>query len=281
MFNRTLGTILDRRVIDVVNALPDRQAWWPEAAHKWAESDVHLLRRLDPDRLPAHVAVIMDGNGRWARQRGFLDRIRGHEAGIEAVRETTRTAAELGLQVLTLYAFSKENWTRPGREVKALMGLLTHFLVAERDELMENNIRLRMIGREEDLPAKARDKLFESMDLTSGNSGMVLNLALSYSSRDELTRVTRDIARLVQSGEIELSEIDRDTIDGLLDTSGLPEPDLLIRTSGEMRISNFLLWQIAYAEIHVTPVLWPDFRRAQFLEALIDYQGRDRRFGGI
>jgi len=281
MFNGALGTMFRRRVFSLGNALPDQQARWPGAALKWPESDRRMLNRLDPQQLPAHVAVIMDGNGRWARQRGFMDRIRGHEAGIEAVRETTRTAAELGLQVLTLYAFSKENWSRPDKEVQALMTLLAHFLVAERDELMGNNIRLRMIGRHDDLPDKARDKLQESMELTSGNSGMVLNLALSYGSRDEITRVTRDIARMTREGQIDLSEISSETIDGLLDTAGLPDPDLLIRTSGEMRISNFLLWQIAYAEIHVTPVLWPDFRRTRFLEALIEYQGRDRRFGRI
>jgi undecaprenyl diphosphate synthase len=255
--------------------------WWPAAAADWSDAERALLARLDPARLPAHVAVIMDGNGRWARQRGFIDRIRGHEAGIEAVRETTRTCAQLGLKALTLYAFSKENWRRPEPEVRALMALLTRFLVIERDELMENHIRLGTIGRREDLPERVRAALDETMALTAGNTGLRLTLALSYGGRDELVRAAREMARRARRGELDPETIDETCFAGLLDTAGLPDPDLLVRTSGELRISNFLLWQAAYAEIYVTPVLWPDFRRLQLLEALVEYQHRERRYGGV
>lgn len=256
-------------------------AWWPEAAAHWSPQERELLGQLRPERLPAHVAIIMDGNGRWARQRGLLDRIRGHEAGIDSVREATRTAAQLHLKVLTLYAFSKENWRRPSREVNALMGLLTRFLVNERDELMENNIRLQTIGIPEDLPETARKALAETRRLTAANTGLVLNLALSYGGRDEIVRAARQAAELARQGKLDPNQIDEAFFCNLLDTAGLPEPDLLVRTSGEMRVSNFLLWQIAYAEIFVTPVLWPDFRRGQLLEALIDYQRRERRYGMV
>ncbi len=269
-----------RKVI-AMTTMTMAQSWWPKAAERWSESERRLLGLLDPSRLPAHVAVIMDGNGRWARQRGLISRIKGHEAGIESVREATRTCAELGLRVLTLYAFSKENWARPSAEVSALMNLLSRFLVAERDELMENNIRLRMIGAREDLPDSARRALDETMALTAGNDGMTLNLALSYGARDELARATRRIAEAVERGELRPEQITPDVIAQHLDTADLPDPDLLIRTSGELRVSNFLLWQIAYAEIHVTPVLWPDFRREQLLSALVDFQGRERRYGTV
>jgi undecaprenyl diphosphate synthase len=257
------------------------QNWWPAAAADWSADERALLARLAPDRLPAHVAVIMDGNGRWARRRGFLDRIKGHEAGIDSVREATRTCAQLGVKALTLYAFSKENWRRPRTEVAALMALLTRFLVIERDELMENNIRLGTIGRREDLPDDARQALANTMALTANNAGMRLTLALSYGGRDELARAMAEAARRAARGELDPATIDESTVARLLDTADLPEPDLLIRTSGELRISNFLLWQAAYAEIHVTPVLWPDFRRLQILTALVDYQGRERRYGGV
>lgn len=256
-------------------------AWWPAAAAEWTDAERRLLAMLVPERMPAHVAVIMDGNGRWARRRGFVDRVRGHEAGIDSVRETTRTSAQLGLRALTLYAFSKENWRRPETEVRALMALLTRFLVAERDELMENNIRLGTIGCREDLPDKAREALEEALRLTAGNTGMRLTLALSYGGRDELVRAAREIARRAADGRIVPEAIDERTLGGLLDTADLPDPDLLVRTSGELRISNFLLWQAAYAEIYVTPVLWPDFRRLQLLEALVEYQHRERRYGGV
>ncbi len=257
------------------------QPWWPADAVRWTAEERRLLDRLDPARLPAHVAVIMDGNGRWARQRGFLDRIRGHEAGIESVRETTRTAAQLRLKALTLYAFSKENWRRPQAEIVALMELLRRFLIAEREELMENDIRLRVAGCPADLPDGARGALEETLRLTAGNQGLTLVLALSYGGRDELVRAARALAEKVRRGELEPAAIDAAALEGCLDTAGLPEPDLLIRTSGELRVSNFLLWQIAYAEIHVTQVLWPDFRRRQLLEAMLDYQGRERRYGGV
>ncbi|MCL5269424.1 MAG: polyprenyl diphosphate synthase [bacterium] len=223
----------------------------------------------------------MDGNGRWARQRGFMDRIRGHEAGIESVREAARTCAQLRLKALTLYAFSKENWQRPVREVTALMALLTRFLVNERGELMDNDIRLRTVGVPADLPDGARRELEESICLTAGNRGLVLNLALSYGGRDEIVRAARRAMDMARGGELSPEGLDETAFAGLLDTAGLPEPDLLIRTSGEMRVSNFLLWQIAYAEIHVTGVLWPDFRRPQLLEALLDYQRRERRYGRV
>jgi len=260
---------------------PSQQSWWPEAASSWSAAERELLARLRPDRLPAHVAVIMDGNGRWARQRGLLDRIRGHEAGIDSVREITTSAAQLRLRALTLYAFSKENWRRPAREINALMALLTRFLVAERPELMGNNIRLQTIGVPADLPADARAALDETRRLTAGNSGLILNLALSYGGRDEIVRAAAALARAARDGRLDPDRIGEAEFAAALDTAGLPEPDLLVRTSGENRVSNFLLWQIAYAEIYVTPVLWPDFRRAQLLEALIDYQRRERRYGMV
>ncbi|MEN6627973.1 MAG: isoprenyl transferase [Candidatus Sumerlaeia bacterium] len=261
--------------------MPDSKTWWPEAARGWSAEEQQLLGLLDPGRMPAHVAIIMDGNGRWARQRGYLDRIRGHEAGIESVREATRTSAQLRLEVLTLYAFSKENWRRPAAEVAALMELLRRFLIAERDELMENNIRLLTIGNADDLPSGARAALDETIRITAGNTGMKLVLALSYGGRDELVRAARRIAEQARDGRLDPAKIDESLIDAQLDTAGMPDPDLLIRTSGELRVSNFLLWQIAYAEIFVTPVLWPDFRRRQLLEALVDYQRRERRYGGV
>lgn len=258
-----------------------QKSWWPESAAHWSAAERDLLAQVRPDRLPAHVAVIMDGNGRWARQRGLLDRIRGHEAGIDSVREITTTAAQIHLQALTLYAFSKENWRRPAREINALMTLLSRFLVAERPELMENNIRLQTIGVPEDLPAEARAALNETMRLTAGNTGLILNLALSYGGRDEIVRAAAALARAARDGRLDPDKLGEAEFGQALDTAGLPEPDLLIRTSGEMRVSNFLLWQIAYAEIYVTPVLWPDFRRAQLFEALIDYQRRERRYGMV
>ncbi|MCE5228032.1 di-trans,poly-cis-decaprenylcistransferase [bacterium] len=253
------------------------QAWWPEASRDWSADERQLLAQLDPGRLPAHVAIIMDGNGRWARQRGYLDRIRGHEAGIDSVREATRTCAQLRLQVLTLYAFSKENWRRPKAEIAALMELLRRFLIAERDELMDNNIRLLAIGSLDDLPNGARAALDETMRLTANNTGMKLVLSLSYGGRDELVRAARKLV----AQHPDPAQINEAAIDAVLDTAGLPDPDLLVRTRGEMRVTNFLLWQIAYAVIFVTPVLWPDFRRRQLLEALADYQRRERRYGGV
>ena len=264
-----------------MNTATVSQAWWPKAAEEWGAGERALLARLDPERLPRHMAVIMDGNGRWARRHGLPTRIQGHEAGIDSVREVTRTAAELGIRYLTLYAFSKENWKRPEVEVRTLMELLRRFLVGESSKLMENNIRLRTIGRIEDLPPAARQALTETLDQTSANTGLTLNLALSYGGRDEIVRATQKLTERVQRGELSPSQIDETVINDLLDTHDLPDPDLLVRTSGELRVSNFLLWQIAYAELYVTPVLWPDFRREQLLEALVDYQRRERRYGMV
>jgi undecaprenyl diphosphate synthase len=256
-------------------------AWPPPAAEDWNESERQLLLRLTPEDLPRHLAVIMDGNGRWAKARGLLDRIRGHEAGIESVREITRTCAMLCFDALTLYAFSKENWQRPRRETAALMRLLERFSIEERDELMENNVRLLMIGNSEDLPASVLRELQKTRELTSGNTGMRLVLALSYGGRDDIVRAARKLARRAVAGELDPAEIDEAAVSAALDTAGVPDPDFMIRTSGEFRVSNFLLWQLAYAELYITPMLWPDFRRIHLLEALLEYKNRERRFGGL
>jgi undecaprenyl diphosphate synthase len=242
--------------------------------------EMELLAKLDPHRLPRHVAVIMDGNGRWAGKR-LMPRVAGHQAGIESVRTTAETCARLHISALTLYAFSAENWKRPEQEVSFLMRLLRHFLHAELQTLNRNNIRLQAIGRLQDLPVPVQEDLDESIASTRGNTGMVLTLALNYGSRLELVDAVRAIAAKVRDGALQPTEIDEALIAGHLYTAQIPDPDLLIRTSGEMRISNFLLWQIAYAELWVTKVLWPDFRRPELLRALVDYQKRDRRFGGL
>lgn len=230
--------------------------------------------------LPRHVAVIMDGNGRWAKQRG-LPRIEGHRAGIDSVREIVRTAGEAGVEYLTLYAFSLENWNRPDSEVRALMDLLEIYLQSEQDELNRKNVRLRAIGRLDVLPENTRRQLDASIAALDKNTGMTLVLALSYSGRAEIVDAARALAREVAAGTVNPSDIDDDVIARHLYTNGLPDPDLLIRTSGEMRVSNFLLWQISYAEIYVTETLWPDFRRQQFFMALEDYGKRHRRFGRV
>ncbi len=239
-----------------------------------------ILDGLDLARLPRHVAVIMDGNGRWAQQRR-LPRVEGHRAGIHSVRATVETAARLRLQALTLYAFSTENWKRPRLEVATLMALLKEWLARELGTLLENDIRFRVVGRMEGLDASVVRELKKALEATAGCRGMVFTIALNYSGRTELTDAMRALAEEVASGKIPPSAIDEAAVAGKLYTAGLPDPDLLIRTSGEMRISNFLLWQIAYSEIHVTPVLWPDFRARHFLEALADYQKRERRYGGV
>ncbi len=235
---------------------------------------------LDQERLPAHVAIIMDGNGRWAKKR-LMNRVKGHEQGAETVRTIVRTAWEIGIPVLTLYAFSTENWQRPKLEVHALMTLLERFLLNEKDELVENNIRLSAIGDTEQLPEKTRHALMSTMAMTRSNTGMLLNLALSYGARSELVRMVRQVAEKVTSGQVALDAIDEKMVSDHLYTRQMPDPDLLIRTSGEMRISNFLLWQIAYAEICVTDTLWPDFTKEEFVRILEDYQHRDRRFGQV
>ena len=257
------------------------EPWPPAATEGWDESDRSLLAGLQPGTLPRHIAVIMDGNGRWASQRGFRDRIRGHEAGIESVREITRTCAMLRIEALTLYAFSKENWQRPRHEVAALMRLLERFLVDERDELMENSVRLEVIGQPGDMPRSTQAELAETIRLTAKNTGTTLVLALSYSARDEIVRAVRRLADEVAAGRLAPGSIDEKELSAAMDTAPFPDPDLLIRTSGEYRLSNFLLWQVAYAEIYVTPVYWPDFRRPHLLQALVEFQNRDRRFGRV
>jgi undecaprenyl diphosphate synthase len=230
--------------------------------------------------LPRHVAIIMDGNGRWAQARG-LPREKGHEAGAESVREISRACRERGIEALTLYSFSTENWRRPASEVAALMALLERYVRQERREILDNDIRLHAIGQIDRLPVAVRLGLRALMAESAGNKGMVLTLALSYGSRAELTDAVRAIARKVRSGAVDPEAIDEALVSAHLGTAGLPDPDLLIRTSGEMRISNFLLWQIAYAELYVTSVAWPEFRRPQLDEALAAYAARKRRFGGL
>ncbi|PIP35787.1 MAG: isoprenyl transferase [Desulfobacterales bacterium CG07_land_8_20_14_0_80_52_14] len=234
--------------------------------------------RLDGLLLPRHVAMIMDGNGRWARKR-MLNRIRGHEKGADAVRTVVRTSRELGIPYLTLYAFSTENWERPETEIAALMMLLKRFLKSEQQEMLENGIRLNAVGQIDHLPADVRSTLEKVMMITQHNMGMLLNLALSYGGRAEIIRAVRDIVSKVQKNELDPEQITDDLIGDHLYTRGMPDPDLLIRTGGEMRVSNFLLWQIAYTEIFVTSTLWPDFSKEEYIGILRDFQKRERRFG--
>lgn len=232
------------------------------------------------DKVPRHVAVIMDGNGRWARERR-LPRIEGHRRGSEAVRSCTAGCIEAGIAHLTLYAFSKENWQRPADEVGGLMNLLDRFLAERTAEIMERNIRLHAIGHLDDLPAATRRRLDEAITRSAGNTALDLTLALSYGSRAEITDAVRSIAADVQAGKLAPDAITEDTVSSRLYTAGQPDPDLLIRTSGEMRISNFLLWQLSYTEIVVTPRLWPDFTKEDLFAAVREYAGRHRRYGGI
>jgi undecaprenyl diphosphate synthase len=245
------------------------------------ERDWRIATQLDPKRLPAHLAIIMDGNGRWARQRNY-PRLLGHKAGITSVRKITEVCAQLGIEALTLYAFSVENWKRPRHEVEGLWRLLRYYLRRELPDLMRNDIQLVAIGRLELLPTPVQSELQFVADKTAGNRGMRLNLAINYGGRTEILDAVNaiiDNARL--EGNLDSLEISEDAISRHLYTAGLKDPDLLIRTSGEMRVSNFLLWQIAYAELYVTETLWPDFNRTELLTALLDYQNRDRRFGGL
>ncbi len=235
-----------------------------------------LARSLNFDALPAHVAIIMDGNGRWAAQR-HLPRVEGHRAGIGSVRDAVETSARLGIPVLTLYAFSLENWKRPATEVTMLMTLLKRYLRLELDTLQRHNIRFRVIGRAGDLATDVREELRSAEDQTAANTGMLFNIALNYSGREEIV----EAARRAMAAGIAPADLDEARFAGFLYTAGQPDPDLLIRTSGELRVSNFLLWQIAYAEIWVTDTLWPDFRCRHLLEAIAAYQKRDRRYGGI
>src|SRR6202795_2526649 len=244
--------------------------------------EAEIYRQLDPGRLPKHIAIIMDGNGRWARRR-HMPRIAGHRAGVTAVRSTVETAARIHIPALTLYAFSEENWKkRPKTEVDFLMRLLCRYLKAEIKTFTGNNIRLKYIGRQHELPESVQREMAEASDATSKNTGMLLTLALNYSARSEIVDAFRSLAEAAaRNGGLAHMEVDEQSISDHLYTRGLPDPDLVIRTSGEMRLSNFLLWQLAYAEIYVTPTLWPDFRGLQLLEGIEEYQKRDRRYGGL
>ena len=244
--------------------------------------EAEVYQRLDPKRLPKHIAIIMDGNGRWARRR-HLPRIAGHRAGVSSVRSTVETASRIGIPALTLYAFSEENWKkRPAGEVSFLMGLLCRYLKAEVPTLNKNNIRLEYIGRQRELPPWVQEKMQWARDATAQNTGMVLTLALNYSARTELVDAFRSMVdAAARNGGLDHLEIDEDAVSRHLYTRHLPDPDLVVRTSGEMRLSNFLLWQLAYAEIYVTPTLWPEFRGVHLLEGIEEYQKRERRYGGL
>jgi len=236
------------------------------------------MQKIDPNKLPRHVAVIMDGNGRWAKKRA-LNRIRGHEEGAESVRVIVRTSREIGISWLTLYAFSEENWKRPKYEIEALMRLLKRFLRGELNEMLANGIRFQTIGRTHKLPDDVRQILAKTIEKTAGNKDMVLTLALSYGGRQELLDAVKKIAHRIEKGDITSQDITEQGISHYLYNREMPEPDLLIRTSGEYRVSNFLLWQIAYTELYVTSTLWPDFRKEAYLTAIEEYQKRERRFG--
>ena len=252
-------------------ALDELLAWLPPGS-----PEETLARQVNFAQLPAHIAIIMDGNGRWASRR-HLPRVEGHRAGIHAVRDVVETSARLGIEVLTLYAFSTENWKRPEAEVSTLMALLKRYLRAELNTLLTNNIRFRVIGRTQELAPDIQDELADAEARTAANTGLVFNIALNYSGRAEITEAVR---RMIAAG-VTPAEVTEQRVGEFLFTAGQPDPDLLIRTSGELRVSNFLLWQIAYAEIWVTDTLWPDFRARHLFEALLDYQKRDRRYGGL
>lgn len=236
------------------------------------------MEQINKDNLPRHIAVIMDGNGRWAEKRS-LNRIAGHRTGIKRAKEVISSCRELGIEALTIYAFSTENWSRPKREIKALMTLLKRFVRNEGRKLVQNNIRLNIIGNINDLPEDVAEVLNEFMQKTKNNTGMILNTALSYSGRSEIIHAVKKIAGDVKEGKLSTRQINEDIFSRYLFTSGVPDPDLLIRTSGELRISNFLLWQMAYTEIYVTNTLWPDFTKKDLMAAIADYQRRERRFG--
>ena len=250
------------------------------ADRRLSREEARLLEAVDAERLPKHVAVIMDGNGRWA-QRRHLPRVAGHRAGVQSAREVIETCARLKIEALTLYAFSMENWRRPKAEIDFLMRLLREYLRKELPVIHKNNIRLLVIGRPDQLPEEVRRDVEQAMRLTAPNTGMKLAVALNYGGRAELVDAFNAILDHVRHNGVDTFRVDEQTIAEHLYTAGLPDPDLLIRTSGEMRVSNFLLWQIAYAEIYVTEMLWPDFSRAQLFEALLDYQKRERRYGGL
>ncbi|WP_457552539.1 isoprenyl transferase [Desulfobacula sp.] len=236
--------------------------------------------KLNPETLPFHVAIIMDGNGRWAKKR-LMNRVKGHEKGTQTVRCIVTACAELGIGMLTLYAFSTENWARPKHEVKALMMLLKKFIVSERDEFSKNNIHLNIIGQKHRLPEDVQKEIDTTLTLTKNNDKMILNLALSYGSREEITTAVKNIARKIELKELKFREINQDLISDHLYTRKMPDPDLIIRTSGEYRLSNFLMWQAAYSEIYISDTLWPDFSEKEFIGILKNFQERDRRFGKV
>ena len=249
------------------------------AYYQDAPDDISL-DDVDLERIPAHVSIIMDGNGRWATARG-LDRSQGHVAGVDSLREAVTTSVRLGLDVLSVYAFSTENWRRPKREVDLLMHLFATTLVNELPLFHQENVRLRFLGDIDSLPERTRRVFQRGLDETADHTGMTFALAVNYGSRAEIARAAREIARDVARGALSPDDVDEAALSGRLYTAGLPDPDLLIRTSGEMRLSNYLLWQLAYTEFYVTPVLWPDFSRWDFLRAVASFQGRSRRFGGV
>lgn len=244
------------------------------------DAEMDLKAQIDRNNLPRHVAVIMDGNGRWAKQKGNV-RIFGHQNGVEAVRQITEVAGELGVEYLTLYAFSTENWNRPKGEVDALMKLLVSSIQSETENLHKNNVRLSVIGELSDLPSSVLKKLQSAIKYTADNTGLNLVIAVSYSGRWEITSAVKKIVADVQAGDLDPESIDYSVFESYLNTLTIPDPELLIRTSGERRISNFMLWQLAYTELYFTPVLWPDFRKEHFYEAILDFQRRDRRFGRL
>jgi undecaprenyl diphosphate synthase len=237
-----------------------------------------LKNQINKEALPKHVAIIMDGNGRWAKSQG-KNRIFGHHEGVKSVREITEAAAEIGIQYMTLYTFSTENWGRPKYEVNALMTLLVNTIRKEIKTLMDNDVRLLAIGKVDELPSKCFAELQEAIEVTKDNKRMTLVLALNYSAKWEIIEAVKSIATNVKSGDLDIANIENETFDSALSTAGIPDPELMIRTSGETRISNFLLWQLAYAELYFTPVYWPEFREEEFYKALLNYQNRERRFG--
>lgn len=237
-----------------------------------------LKSLIDSTKIPSHIAIIMDGNGRWAKQRGSF-RIFGHQNAITSVKDSTESCAELGVQYLTLYAFSTENWSRPKEEVTALMELLVATIQGEISTLKKNNVRLQLIGDFESLPTHCQESMQAGIQDTSNNTGLVLTLALSYSGRWDITRATKRIAEAVAEGKLSPDQINEKTIKSFLSTASIPDPELMIRTSGELRLSNFLLWELAYAELYVTETLWPDFKKEDLYKAVLDYQKRERRFG--
>jgi len=255
--------------------------WRRKDTENCAEAEENeLLKRIDKNKLPCHIAIIMDGNGRWALRRG-LTRSYGHRAGIEALRDIVRICSDLGISFLTLYAFSTENWKRPQEEIDTLMNLAREYFHKEIDELCENGVRVHPIGRISELPASARKAIDMAVQRTRENKGLTMNLALNYGGRHEIVDAVRAIASKLANGSLRIEQISEKLISDHLYTAGQPDPDLLIRPSGDLRISNFLLWQLAYTEFWFSSVMWPDFRRIHILQALVDYQQRERRFGGL